>query len=1422
MAENGDVYVIDIQAKLTNKISDGVDKAEKDADRLGKALERTQKQLDKVSKMEANLTIGADDKASASINRAKKVAEVFGRTTVRTVIEADDRASKKIQEADKEANKLRNKETKIMLTAQDKANKVLTDAKAKADKLTKQAIKMRMEAKDQASPTIDKVNKKANALTSKAEKIMLTAEDRASAIIEKATGKAKALEDHDPEVQVSAVDRASHIIGNVVGAAKSFGGSVYKATLSIVDNVTSPLKNLKNQIFSIEGAIKGLVAGVAAQQLIVNPVNLADSWEQAFIGFETMLGSTEAANSMMKDIENFAAKTPFDSAGVISAAQRLLTSGYGADEIIPILDTFGDANSGLGGTTESLEGMIRAVQQMRTAGTLNTEDINLLLDRNVPVWQYLSDYFGKDTNAIREMVEKRQISSEEGINAIMKGMEQFDGMMEKVSNRTVRGLLSNIKDTFNSKIVTKWGKGLQEGATEGFGKFVDYLDEINPLLEKAGTSLEEMGEAASKWFFGLLEGAGERLKEVLRSDEFKNAEGFDKIKVAWDKVIGDPLSQWWETKGLPMFEDYSGKIGKVIGEGLKGGVLALLGIDVEGVSSDASRIGKSFAEGFLEGFEGEKVGSAIKTAFGNLFGSSAKILPGGEDPTAGSWGSLAILTYLGSKLGVGKLVGSGLKGIGKMIANYGVKGEAAKLTIPNFFGSKTNGTGLIGMLTKFFGSYKQGTGAMGLLSKIIGSNAAGTGILGLFGKAGIALGGGTTAAGGATAGTAAMGGASIFGGILGALGIGNGAWDLFKGFTADNQEEKEKRLWRGGTKLGMVAGGAGTGALTGAAIGSLFGGVGAAPGALIGAGIGGIGTFFGGNKAGDWLRETFNKGNEKAGGSLWKSMGAGAAAALPLAASPLGPLAPILGAAIGGLTDVFGDDIKKFFCETIPEKWNELWDSVSNFFTETVPQAVSSFGEKAGVFFTETIPEKWNEFWEPIGNFFTETVPEAVSRVGEKIGAFFTETIPEKWGEFTDAIEEFVTETVPYAIGYAASSVHTFFTETLQEKWDELWENVGEFFTETLPEFKDEVIEKATTFWNETIVTGWHEFWDGVGEFFTETLPEFKDTVIEKATTFWNETIVAGWNDFWDGVGEFITETIPEAATMIWEKASNFITVTIPGKLGELWDSVTNYITETLVPGLEKIGVGVWDFITVTIPNKIGEIWEGAKTLVTETLPQGLEKIGESISTFWTETVPGWFTSLWDSAKEKWNSIKSNFSLGWSDSKDDSKGNNAHGGVVQSKMLSWLGEEGPEAVIPLNPARRDRALSLWMQTGQRLGVAAHANGGIVEGRSSGSNILYTPYYRPVEAPSDSDGGRGNRYTGLIDETVRAAITARTGGGFNVQVTIQGINFNINAGSADPEGIIAAIRANSDEFTDMMADMLESALREAFENIPKAS
>lgn len=56
---------------------------------------------------------------------------------------------------------------------------------------------------------------------------------------------------------------------------------------------------------------------------------------------------------------------------------------------------------------------------------------------------------------------------------------------------------------------------------------------------------------------------------------------------------------------------------------------------------------------------------------------------------------------------------------------------------------------------------------------------------------------------------------------------------------------------------------------------------------------------------------------------------------------------------------------------------------------------------------------------------------------------------------------------------------------------------------------------------------------------------------------------------------------------------------------------------------------------------------------------------------------------------------------------------NAEGSIVTRPLLSWVGEDGPEAIIPLGSKRRDRGMDLWLQAGRALGVKEYADGGMI-------------------------------------------------------------------------------------------------------------
>lgn len=1010
-------------------------------------------------------------------------------------------------------------------------------AKKETDKLGKTKVKPAVDADD------SKFLKKIRAAEEKARKLgktktatVLSAIDKASAIMNKVSNKAKGIAGKTWKGIVAAKDSASAILKNVTNLGKGIAGKTWTAIVKIKDTFTTPLTKLKNMLFNIKTLIGGIAAAWAGTKLVVNPINLADAYSSAQIGFSTLLGA-EGGQAMMDKIDQFAKETPFKTSGVISNVQKMMAYGWDADRIIDDMKTIGDAAAATGKGDEGLSSIVYALSEIRSKGKLSTQELNQLASAGIKAKQYLAEGlgYGSDDEGLMKLskdLESGAIGANQAIDLILEGMKEFDGMMDKTANETVAGLWSQIEDTFEINVFRKWGQGLQDGAKKGFGTIVDLLDSSEDAISDLGDTLYEVGKTASNWVADKLEKAVKTIKEITGSDEFKNANLGGKIKLLWDGVIGNPFSDWWENTVVPWWDktavpwlaEKANGIGKALGKGLTGGIAALLGLDATGALEDGVSIGGSFMEGFLEGFDTSKIGDALSnwvsenkglatvlgtvlgikllSGLGSIVGNIKGLFGGGSGSTGLGSGTVGTMTVNAAVVNLnGGLGGTGTPDVD--LPNTGTGSGTGTGTKVGFWGT------LKGSFSKFFGS----TGT---------ATTAGTGLLGKLAGAGSALTGGAATGGAA----AAVGGGSILGAILGAIGIGDGVIDFVNaGKLEKGSKERKDKMFQGGTKLAMVGGGAGAGAAAGAAIGAAFGGVGAVPGALIGAGIGGVGALFGGDAAGKALSDSTDEG--------------------------------------GALSNAW-EATKEFFGETIPTKWDEFWDGAGTFFEETIPTAKEDLEKKVSTFFTETIPEKWDAFWAGVGEFFTQTVPYAIGYAVGKIETFFTETLPEKWDAFWDDVGTFFTETLPsWAETTWNDHIVPFFTEDIPAFFGSLWTSIKEFFTETIPTWAETIWnDHVVPFFTETVPQWFGDLWTSIKEFFTETLPEWGDTIWNgHIAPFFTEDIPGFFSDLWDDLCQFFTEDLPAIGSTIWSNVKSFFTETVPGWFQSVWDNIKGSFT---------------------------------------------------------------------------------------------------------------------------------------------------------------------------------------------------------------------------------------------------------------------
>lgn len=1293
-------------------------------------------------------------------------------------------------------------------------------------------------AKKKAKPTVDAETNKIDRKLSKIDSVLrkfglrktkttIDAEDKASAKIARALNKLKSWTGKKFNAFLELKDsNALRTLEKVSSGLKNLTKKVFRVPVKILDYATAPLRALKNTLFSIKGLVAAITAGLAAQNLVVKPINLADQYSSAQIGFSTLLGESRG-QQMMDDLDAFAKATPFKSSEVIGQTQRMLAMGWDAESIIKDMRTIGDAAAATGKGEQGLQQIVTALAQIKTKGRLSTEELNQLAEAGISAKRYLAEGLGYGTGdegiaAMTKDLEDGAIASNVALQALLSGMMEYKGMMDKTANETVTGLWSQIQDTFEINIFRRWGQGLQDGAKRGFGSVVELLNEADGALTEFGDTIYEVGRTISDWLADKFENAIGRITEITDSYEFRNASLKDKISMLWNGVIADPLSEWWEGGGREKTAETAGKIGSWMGEMLTKGLLALFGAtDVldEGIGSDAgTNIAGSFVQGFLDNFDGSAITEAFVNAIGNVWGA----LPG--------WAKVLLGVY-----GVGTAAG-GIANLAGGVANF------------------------VGGAKNVIGSFGIASSAFPLLT------SSGSGLLGLLGKAGVGLGATTTG------GAILAGGLGIGGGLAGGASLVKGGVDLYgsyKAYKAGDETEGDAKLASGSTTLmGLTAG---------AALGSIFGPL----GALIGAGIGGVAGWIGGNKKAQKIREDAAAARYESE-ALAEAMADTEKSAEDLAAEfnkavwenmnkRMGDISLSL-SEIQRLTDqiVWGDDLGKYEQFTSATKQAEaslqsmknaaeqtsrwMWkaglgikfnedelESIAASFEEYISSA-KAFAENAHYAFTASVGllvdpeskggkrilESGNAFYTKIqeqlndlGGKLSETVTIAledgvitlneqaeiaslqqqIASITEKLANAETkaelELIKIKFGQGNldlDSFDKFMAQMETTLNERIAANDEAFKVSvaTLQLELQEGAINEAEY-NRQLKILADGYIGKVDSIKAEIMRVEL----DIIGEAYSDVLGADAAAKLQAAL---QQSLSQGINPIdWTpeqaraflGISDLEDDTAAAIAQMLGGVADQLQLVEVDGqillKLGvkvpedtanKVKSAIDGSVPETVT---EEVIIGIDGRKSILRRLSLNGGDFGIMSSYTFTPTINVSPIKGSVSPVRVNPVA-------------LNEFRGGIVGGSSALESFARGGvtGFDGGIVRggSKLIEVAEEGSPEMIIPLSSQRRDRALQLWKKAGEMLGVDRFFRGGSSDG--------------------SADARARFQYYGQRDNA---------GGGQSVQVDVGGVQIEVHVESADSQTVAAVIKEKLAEAADDIAGIFADAFGAQFENTP---
>lgn len=310
-------------------------------------------------------------------------------------------------------------------------------------------------------------------------------------------------------------------VSKVNAAHQSMAASAVQAD-NATGGLSAGLSALSGPASLATAAITGLtVATTAAVAGIAMAAREGAQLESKFKALQAVEGSmagAEAAFMSLRDIAKAPGIAFQESIDAYTQLKRVLGDGSFAKDLIR---EFGNMNALAGGTAESFDRIVRAVQQIATKPFLQGEELLQLTEAGVPAYKIMQNAFGTtDTQALKS----QGIGSAAVLSAILaelKKAPRVDGgsqnSFENLSQSLQYGLaeigmgvntgLKGVADNFNASIERLIDSGSLRELGNSIATQIDLVfGDLSAQLDTVVVSLMNIADAAGTVFAGLKAG----------------------------------------------------------------------------------------------------------------------------------------------------------------------------------------------------------------------------------------------------------------------------------------------------------------------------------------------------------------------------------------------------------------------------------------------------------------------------------------------------------------------------------------------------------------------------------------------------------------------------------------------------------------------------------------------------------------------------------------------------------------------------------------------------------------------------------------------------------------------------------------------------------------------------------------------------
>lgn len=211
------------------------------------------------------------------------------------------------------------------------------------------------------------------------------------------------------------------------------------------EDITSNLRSFKRVasglaisagIYAVTGAITG-----ASEAILTFRNNL----EASEISMTYFAENALQAKEYIRELEDFAAYTPFSTESAISMAQYLQAMSVPINASKSMLKVISDTAAATGATEQNMQRIVTALGQILTKGKLAAEEVRQLANANIPIYDILKQQLNLTGQEIKNL-GNLNINASKAVVAILDGLkDRYEGAAEQIAE-TLGGMTETIKD----------------------------------------------------------------------------------------------------------------------------------------------------------------------------------------------------------------------------------------------------------------------------------------------------------------------------------------------------------------------------------------------------------------------------------------------------------------------------------------------------------------------------------------------------------------------------------------------------------------------------------------------------------------------------------------------------------------------------------------------------------------------------------------------------------------------------------------------------------------------------------------------------------------------------------------------------------------------------------------------------------------